>query len=60
VPRAEWIEIPAALTCFVALTRAREAQTEPHLRRRPLSPIPFFLFGEFRIPDRGERWSRRW
>jgi hypothetical protein len=26
-------------------------------RRRPLSPIPF---REFRIPDRGERWSRRW
>jgi hypothetical protein len=36
-------------TCFVAFTRAREAQTEPHLpplRRRPLSPISL-------IPDPG-------
>jgi hypothetical protein len=40
----------AALTCFVAYTRAREAQTERHLPppRRPLSPIPFA-----RIPDPG-------
>jgi hypothetical protein len=53
----------AALTSFVAHTRAREAPTEPHLpplRRRPLSPIPFCLLREFQIPDRGERWSRRW
>src|ERR1700681_2406425 len=36
----------AALTGSVALSRAREAPTEPHLppvRRRPLSPIPFFV-----------------
>jgi hypothetical protein len=41
----------AAFTIFFALTRAREAPTEPQLpprRRRALSPIPFA-----RIPDSG-------
>jgi len=42
----------AALTCFVAHTRAREAQTEPHLPpRRPLPPIPFSGSSPDRVGD---------
>jgi hypothetical protein len=50
----------AALTCSVAYPARARRRPSRTCRRCGVDRCRRFLFSEFRIPDRGERWSRRW